>query len=376
MKSNYKKIGPYIQLVDIRNRDLSVNLLLGVSIEKKFIPSIANTIGTDFSTYKIVKKGQFAYGPVTSRNGNKVSIALLDEEICIVSSSYLVFEIVDTDFLLPEYLMLLFNNEEFDRYARFNSWGSAREVFSWDELCKTELNIPGIEEQKRIVQRSKLILNRVKQLENIIYSLSQMAQTLFDEQFGKWCFNIENVSTGREVMKLGNLLTNTKNAIKPEDVGDLPYLPIDYIPKKKLTTDVFCPNEEANSSLITFNKGDILIGAMRVYFHRVIISLADGVTRSTCFVLKPFDEKYRYFALLLCNRDETISFASEHSKGTTMPYAVWEDNLDSLLFIKPTEDEINAFNEKVVPIFTSIYAYNSEIKVLKGMQIALLNLVY
>ena len=90
MKSNFVRLGDYIEQTDIRNTDLSVDLLLGVSIEKKFIPSIANTIGTDFSNYKVIKKNQFAYGPVTSRNGDKISIALLnDTEKCIISSSYI-----------------------------------------------------------------------------------------------------------------------------------------------------------------------------------------------------------------------------------------------------------------------------------------------
>ena len=91
MKSNYNKLGEYIREVNNRNRELRVSLLLGVSISKEFIPSIANTIGTDFSNYKIVKNGQFAYGPVTSRNGDKISIALLRENECIISSSYTVF---------------------------------------------------------------------------------------------------------------------------------------------------------------------------------------------------------------------------------------------------------------------------------------------
>ena len=97
MRTDYKVLGDYIQLVDQRNRDLSVTNLLGVSIEKRFIPSIANIVGTDLSSYKIVRTGQFAYGPVTSRNGEKISIAYLDGEDCIISSSYTVFEVAKKD---------------------------------------------------------------------------------------------------------------------------------------------------------------------------------------------------------------------------------------------------------------------------------------
>lgn len=161
MKSNYKKLGDFIRQVDERNKDCVVTRLLGVSIEKKFIESIANTIGTDMSTYKIVRKGQFAYGPVTSRNGDKVSIALLEEPECIISSSYSVFEIIDTDKLFPEYLNLWFKRPEFDRYARFHSHGSAREIFDWEEMCNVELPILEIEEQKKIVDAYNVIERRI-----------------------------------------------------------------------------------------------------------------------------------------------------------------------------------------------------------------------
>ena len=161
MKSKYKRLGDYIWQVDVRNRDERVKRLLGVSIDKVFIESIANTVGTDMSVYKIVKRGQFAYGPVTSRNGDKVSIALLTEEECIISSSYTVFEITDAKNLLPEYLNLWFKRPEFDRYARFHSHGSAREIFDWEEMCNVELPIPPIEEQKAIVNAYETIERRI-----------------------------------------------------------------------------------------------------------------------------------------------------------------------------------------------------------------------
>lgn len=162
MKSNYKRLGDYIRIVDERNKENRVTRLLGVSIDKKFIDSIANTIGTDMSIYKIVKRGQFAYGPVTSRNGDKVSIALLEEKECIISSSYTVFDIIDTNQLMPEYLNLWFKRPEFDRYARFHSHGSAREIFDWEEMCNVELPIPEIEEQKKIVEAFNAIEHRIE----------------------------------------------------------------------------------------------------------------------------------------------------------------------------------------------------------------------
>ena len=162
MKSNYELLGNYIRQVDIRNKALAVNRLLGVSITKTFIESIANTIGTDFSNYKIVRRGQFAYGAVTSRNGDKISIALLKEDECIVSSAYTVFEVIDEKVLLPEFLMLWFSRPEFDRYARYMSHGSVREQFSWEEMCKVELPIPSYEKQQEIVESYRVISERME----------------------------------------------------------------------------------------------------------------------------------------------------------------------------------------------------------------------
>lgn len=147
-KAEYKRLGNYIREVDVRNRNLEVTKLLGVSISKEFMPSIANTIGTDMSSYKIVEPRQFAYGPVTSRNGDKVSIALYkNDEKAIVSLAYTIFEVKNKQELLPEYLMMWFRRPEFDRYARFKSHGSAREIFSWEEMCDVELPVPPIEQQ-------------------------------------------------------------------------------------------------------------------------------------------------------------------------------------------------------------------------------------
>lgn len=162
LENVYKQLGNYIQQVDIRNKDLSITKLLGVSISKKFIPSIANIVGTDLSNYKIVRRGQFAYGPVTSRNGDKISIAYLSDDDCIISSSYTVFEVSKPDKLNDEYLMLWFSRSEFDRYARYKSHGSVREIFDWNEFCRIEIPLPSIEEQINIVNVYKTITNRIE----------------------------------------------------------------------------------------------------------------------------------------------------------------------------------------------------------------------
>ena len=183
MREGYRLLGDFIQPVDERNRDLKVDYLLGVSISKQFIPSIANIVGTDLSSYKIVRTGQFAYGPVTSRNGEKISIALLRDRDCIISSSYTVFEVVNKNALDPEYLMLWFSRPEFDRYARYMSHGSVREIFDWDELCKVELPVPSIDKQRSIVKAYQTIMERIALKRRINDNLEATAQALYQELF-------------------------------------------------------------------------------------------------------------------------------------------------------------------------------------------------
>ena len=185
MKEGYRLLGDFIQPVDERNKELKVDYLLGVSISKQFIPSIANIVGTDLSNYKIVRTGQFAYGPVTSRNGEKISIALLRDKDCIISSSYTVFEVTDNEQLDPEYLMLWFSRPEFDRYTRYMSHGSVREIFDWDELCKVELPVPSIEKQHSIVKAYNTITDRIELKRKINDNLANTEQAILVETIGK-----------------------------------------------------------------------------------------------------------------------------------------------------------------------------------------------
>jgi type I restriction enzyme S subunit len=179
---SFKRLGDYIQLVNNKNKDLSVSNLLGVSIQKKFITSIANTTNTDMSVYRKIKREQFAFSPVTSRNGEKITIALLKEvDEAILSPAYQVFEVKDNTELIPEYLFIWFNRSEFDRYTRFNSWGSARETFNWDDLCDVEIPIPDIDVQKKYVALYKGLLTNQKVYENSLDDLQLICDTYIED---------------------------------------------------------------------------------------------------------------------------------------------------------------------------------------------------
>ena len=204
-KSSYKRLGDYIKEVNIRNKDLVDIPLLGVSIKKVLIPSIANIIGTDMSTYKLIQKNQFAYGPVTSRNGDKISIAILDEyNKAMVSQAYTVFEVLDENILSPEYLMMWFRRPEFDRYARYMSHGSAREIFSWAEMCETLVPIPSIEKQREIVNEYNTIQKRIELNNQLIQKLEDTAQTIYKQWFVEFEF------PDGKTITIGNLLIPKK----------------------------------------------------------------------------------------------------------------------------------------------------------------------
>lgn len=218
-----KRLGDYIRQVDVRNRDLAVDNLLGLSISKQFIPSIANTIGTDMANYKVVQPRQFGYVPVTSRNGDKITVALYDgDKPCIISQAYIVFEVTDTDKLLPEYLMMWFRRPEFDRYARFKSHGSAREVFEWDEMGDVMLPVPSIEEQRKIVAEYQAVERRIENNRRLIASLESTAQTIYRKMFVD---NIdpEDLPQGWRMGKMKDVATFAYGKIpKDKDNGVIP----------------------------------------------------------------------------------------------------------------------------------------------------------
>lgn len=214
-RENYKRLGDYIRLVDVRNRDLAVTNLLGVSISKTFIPSIANTIGTDMSTYKIVEPYQFAYGPVTSRNGDKITFALYKgEEKCIVSSAYVTFEVIEKEKLDPDYLMMWALRPEFDRYARFMSNGSAREMFSWDDMCEVYLPIPDIDEQRRIVAEYQAVEARIAGNEVLLAKLADTAHIIYRKVFVD-DVDIQNLPDGWRVGTLRDIAECFDSKRKP-----------------------------------------------------------------------------------------------------------------------------------------------------------------
>ena len=184
MRSNYKRIGDFIQLVDERNRKLSVTTLLGLSIDKKFIPSVANTVGTNMANYKIIREKQFACSLMQVRRDKKIPVAMLnDYDEAIISQAYPVFEINNKESLLPEYLMMWMSRSEFDREACFYAVGGVRGSLEWEDFCDMELPIPSIEKQREIVKEYQTVVNRIKLNEQLNQKLEETAQAIYRQWF-------------------------------------------------------------------------------------------------------------------------------------------------------------------------------------------------
>ena len=179
-----KRLGDYIRSVDVRNRDLKVTRLMGINIEKRFMPSVANVVGTDLSNYKVVSKGQFACNLMHVGRDEKIPVALQkDDEPIIVSPAYVVFEVVDTNVLLTEYLMMWFSRSEFDRNAWFYTDGDVRGGMDRDALFDMQIPVPAIEKQREIVDEYNTLATRIETNKKLIATLEQTAQTLYRHTF-------------------------------------------------------------------------------------------------------------------------------------------------------------------------------------------------
>ena len=366
MKEGYKLLGGYIRQVDIRNVEGKEDNLLGLSVSKQFIPSIANTFGTDFTKYKVVKKGQFTYIPDTSRRGEKIAIALLqDYEEGLVSNVYTVFEVIDTNELLPEYLMLWFSRPEFDRYARFKSHGSVREVMDWDELCKVEIPVPTIEEQRRIVRAYRTITDRIELKKRINDNLEAQMRAYFKE------YTANNASTTGKlkdysVMQYGYTETATTEPIGPKflRITDIAQSYIDWsgVP--------YCPISKENHEKYVLSDGDVVVartGATVGYAKMVGKNIPDSVFASFLVRIRPLDDEYKYYFGLSITSAEFLEFVQTNAGGSAQPQAN-PPLLGEYELSIPVKQSLSEFNAKIAAFLSAIEYNEAEISKLNEVK--------
>lgn len=217
MKSKLKRLGDYIKPVDERNRDLEVTFLRGIATSKQLIESNANMSGVSLSNYKIVKPRQFVYTSDTSRRGDKIALAFNTGDVCVVSSIYTVFQ-VDENHILPEFLFMWFRRPEFDRYARFHSWGSARETFDWSDMCEVRLPIPDIDEQRKFVDLYNALVKNQQAYEKSLSDLQLICDSFLEDlknklehqRLGQYIEPIDNRNRNNEVTHLRGISTEKR----------------------------------------------------------------------------------------------------------------------------------------------------------------------
>jgi len=191
MRSNYELLGKYIRKVNVRNEGSQITNLKGINIDKEFMPSVANTIGSNMAKYKVVSRWQFAYNPMHVGRDEVLPICLLTEdEKIIVSPAYTVFEVNDKSKLDPEYLMMWCRRPEFDRNAWFTTDNSVRGGFSWESFCEMQLPVPSIEKQREIVAEYNTVVNRIQLNEQINQKLEETAKTIYRQWFEEFEFPI------------------------------------------------------------------------------------------------------------------------------------------------------------------------------------------
>ena len=384
MKEGYRFLGEYIRQVDIRNKEGKKENLLGVSVQKQFIQSIANTVGTDFTKYKVVKKGQFTYIPDTSRRGDKIAIALLEDyEEGLVSNVYTVFEVIDTEKLLPEYLMLWFSRPEFDRYARFKSHGSVREVMDWEEMCKVELPVPDIEKQRKIVKAYKTITDRIALKQKINDNLEETAQSLFQEQFAAF-YNENELPDGYSIATLDSLCSIKGGKRLPAD-GELldtptahPYIRVRDLGNNRyvcLTNQFQYIDEETHSAISRYivNTNDIVISIVGTIglIGKIHTSLNNANLTENCVKLANIHTvtpDYLYYTLCYKKQIKEIELLTVGAVQSKLPMY----NIQSMKILVPPTEVIENFQHKFDIFNEQIEANTIEIQRLYELQSVLL----
>jgi type I restriction enzyme S subunit len=394
MKSNYKQLGKYIKPVIGRNNDLGDLPLMGLSIQKKFIPSIANIIGTDMSTYRIIERNQFAFGPVTSRNGDKITIALFnDYDQALISQAYIPFEVKDNNELDPEYLMMWFRRPEFDRYARFKSHGSAREIFDWEEMCNSLLPIPTITKQQEIVNEYNVIQSRISLNQQLIQKLEETAQAIYKHWFvdfefpdekglpyksngGEMVWNEElqkDIPIGWNIDCLSGIATYTNGlAMQKFPTQTNEFLPVIKI--RELTLG--CTDDSSDKASLEIPKqyiiqnGDILFSWSGTLKVEIWVGGVGGLNQHIFKVTSKKFEKWYYYLWTKFHLREFNRIAE--GKATSLGHIKREHLKDAKVLV-PLNVQIRIMNKFMAPILNTITNKKIEMRILKNMNDILLS---
>lgn len=368
MRSNYKRLADYIKEVNVRNSDLKINNLLGINIDKFFMPSVANVVGTDMTNYKVVKKGQFACNRMHVGRDKRLPVALLkhDDDV-IVSPAYNVFEITDTDTLLPEYLMMWFSRKEFDRNAWFYTDADVRGGLNWRDFCNMQIAIPSITKQKEIVKEYNVLVDRISLNNQLIQRLEKTAQAIYKQWFIDFEFPNENgnpykssgddmefneelekeIPKGWEVLNVKEFCLDMKSGGTPSRAipvywnrNDIPWLKTGEISNNILfSAEEYISNEGLKrSSAKLLPKDTVLMSMYGVNAGDIGILKFEATTNQACCGMICEDERhsaYLYYHLL-----HNQAFISSQSIGGAQEN-LSKNFIEKIRLLKPSKELLN-----------------------------------
>lgn len=340
-KTKWVLLGDYILLTNERNSENSYKVedVVGISTEKKFIPTKANMDGVSLTSYKIVYPRDFTYVADTSRRGDKIALALNDtEHPVLISSIYTTFRSKDMSVLLPEYLYIIFNRTEFDRYSRFNSWGSARETFDWEEFCRVQIPLPSIEVQRELVDTYNGLKALAEQNEAIVASLSKMCEALVVESGKKY----SHVALGEYIVQV-----DERNTFGKYTLDDLKGISTDkkFIPTKANMDGVSLSNYKVVKPrgftyvADTSRRGDKIALALNNSSKPVIIS-----SIYTTFESKDLSQLLPEYLYLLLSRSEFDRYSRFNSWGSARETFDWSELCRVQIPLPPIEVQQSIVN--------------------------------
>ena len=332
MRTGYKRLGDYIRQVDVRNKELKVSRLVGLTIDKSFIPSVANTIGTDISNYKIIREKQFACSLMQVSRDGKMPVAMFEDDEAIMSPAYPMFEVHSSD-LLPDYLMLWFLRPEFDREASFYAVGGVRGSLEWNDFCDMMLPVPTIEEQRRIVEQYQTVERRIKNNERLIALLEDTAQTIFRHRFVD---NIDpnNLPEGWRQCTLGDIADFSYGKLpEKDDSGEIPvfsgYAVVGY-------TKVEMFNEQ---HIIVIARGDSGSGKICLSPHRFFLT-------NLAISINLHDNDYKFYLYHHLLNADTYSLRSGSAQAQ-----VTINDLEKFEILLPPINDVRNFRNNVGEIY-------------------------
>lgn len=368
-RSDYKRLGDYIEPVDERNTNGEIKLSQGISNNKYF--QTPKQVATDSTKDNIVRKGYFAYNRATTRNGEKISIAYREGEDCTVSGAYQVFRIKDESLLHPVYLWMWFRRPEFDRYARFKSHGSAHEFFEFDEMCEVMLPVPSIERQRAMVAEYETLSRRIDLNRSMIAQLEATAQTLYRKMFVD-DIDPEHLPVGWRVGALTDIATYMngtacqKYTAKGKNV--LPVLKIREL------SQGFC---DQNSDFVDtsipkdfiVDNGDVIFSWSASLFIDIWCGNKCALNQHLFKVTSEAYPKWFYFLWTHSHIKEWTRIIS--AKATSMGHIKRED-LENAQVIIPTENALKSLDVYMHPIFNLYVHKKKENLLLTDLQSLLL----